>query len=700
MHITSREKAIIEQIIKTSGRHTAFSIASSLNVSARTIQRDLKSVEKIIRKFNLSLARNTNQGLVIEGENEQIYKLLKFLTNSGPIDEPTKEKKLRLLLAIMDEDMFKIQALSSHLGVSSMTLTMYLDELAAWLSKFNLHLTRKRGVGVELSGAEANKRRALAQYYLQTFHEELIEKIFLLEKGQLSENRILHYFNPDYLLEVNSLVNATFTGSHGFLSDSSYLEITLHICITMQRIEYHFFMEEDFHLTKREVTVEYQLMKTISQELEQNFGISFSKCDILYLALIQKGTKFSGTEAVSYDAIILAQKIKVIIQSVSDQLHVDLTKDFSLLQGLLAHMAPSLFRIQQEMEIFNPLKMEIKKKYPFLFLAVQKSVEEEFKEFDSFPEDEIAFIVMHFGSALVLQEENLSIQALVICPTGIGTSKMLASRIKKEIPGIDFVETKSIKDLSHQVNLHAYDIILSTVRLPFMMDEYILVNPLLSEENIMSIKSFLQKNIKSLTKGKQYQKVERRPFATLPTEHHMGLSVLLKDLKNVQQSIEDIIDNFRFYRMSNSTSHEQILKKMVMKAAKEKLLTNPKDVLHSLNEREKRGGLGIPDTNFALFHARNMYVRKLIFQIAHLPKPWVIKGMDGKDVVMKNLFLMLAPAELSVREQEIVSLISTSMIESHENILVFSSANEELIYMKLESIFIDYLQHNYRIINQ
>lgn len=697
MHITSREKAIIELIIKTSGKHSALSIASSLNVSARTVQRDLKAVEKILQEFGLLLTRNMDQGLVIEGKNEQIFRLIQHLARSEPIDQPSQEKKLRLLLALLEEQWFKIQALASHLGVSSATLVIYLDELAEWLSNFQLQLTRKRGVGVELNGKEVNKRRALAHFFLQYFHEELIEKLFFLERGTLSEERILHYFVPNYLREVNSLVNAAFTKTPARLGDSGYLEIVLHIYITLQRTKAQFFIENDINLTEREVTLEYDLILKIGRELERKFDVAFSERDIRYLALILRGTKHRGAEVVPFDSIVFAQKIKNLIQSVSDQLHVDLTKDFSLFQGLLAHMEPSLFRIKQKMDSFNPLKEEIKRKYPVLFMAVKNSVEEGFKEIDHFPDDEIAFMVLHFGSALVMQEENLSIEALVICPTGIGTSKMLASRIKKEIIEIDSIEIKSIKDVTERMDLNAYDIIISTVRLPFMNVEYILVNPLLSEENIRTIKSFLQNNIETLTKGKQYKKIVQNDLSPPALEKNIALSDLLGDLKGVQKSIEAIIHNFRFYRIDKWVSQEQILEEMLMRLEEENLLTNSADVLNSLREREKKGGLGIPQTNMALFHARNEHVRELIFQIAHLPNPCLVKGMDGNDVVIKNLLLMLAPAELTKREQEILSLISTNIIETDESILVFSSANEELIYKKLESIFTEYLQSHFKI---
>ncbi|WHY59708.1 BglG family transcription antiterminator [Cytobacillus firmus] len=691
MYITSREKAIIEFIIKTSGKHTALSIASSLNVSARTIQRDLKAVEKIVSEFGLTLTRNVNQGLVIEGKNEQIFRLIQHLTSSEPIDELPQEKKLRLLLAILEEDVYKTQVLAGYLGISTATLTAYLDELAEWLSRFQVSLTRKRGVGVELHGTEANKRIALAHFLLQYFHEEIIEKLFLLEKGKLGEDRILHYFDADDLRHVNSIVQTVFKGAPARFADSGYLEIVLHTCITLKRALSGFPVERK-DLPETEVTVEYGLIQEVTSRLGQTFDCAFSEGDILYLARILKGAKWSGAEAFPYDSIVLAQMIRNVIKSVSEQLHVDLNKDFSLFQGLLAHMEPSLYRIKQNMESYNPLREEIKRKYPVLFMAVKNSLEEEFTDIDQFSDDEIAFIVLHFGSALVMQEEHLSIKALLICPTGIGTSKMLRSRLKKEVAEIDVIEIKSIKEMSEGADLKEYDLILSTVRLPFIHAEYILVNPLLSEENILTIKNYLKNNIESFTKGKQYQELTDGGH-----QQQVSLGSMLEEISDIQESIQSLIQNFRFYRMDGEASQEQILAKMLANAEGDQLLTNPEDVLQSLREREQKGGLGIPETNMALFHTRSQKVRKLIFQIAHLPDPCLVKGMDGKEVAMKNLLLMLAPDELSRREQEIVSLISTNIIETEEAILLFSSANEEMIFKKLESIFTEYLQSHFKI---
>lgn len=153
------------------------------------------------------------------------------------------------------------------------------------------------------------------------------------------------------------------------------------------------------------------------------------------------------------------------------------------------------------------------------------------------------------------------------------------------------------------------------------------------------------------------------------------------------------MDNFRFYRLPHRKGHPEIIEEMVRVSETEELLMGADDVVRC-EGTGKKGGLGIPGTGMGLFHTRHKNVKELIFQVAHLEEYRLVKGMDGNDVHMKNLLLMLAPEELSVKQQEIVSLISSSLIESNESIMIFSSSDEEMIRRRLEAIFLDYLYTN------
>ncbi|KAA0561812.1 BglG family transcription antiterminator [Bacillus sp. CH30_1T] len=685
MFITSREKSIIELIVKTSGKHTVYSLSAFLNVSGRTVQRNLKSIESILKQYHLELKRTANEGLFIDGKNEHIYRLIQNLAEVNPTDETPEERKLNLLIILLQEGPYlKKQVLAQQLGISVTTLTSYLDELADWLQKYGITLTRKRGVGIELIAEEADKRHALASFFLVYFYEDIIETLYGMQKGNHLDEPVLGYFKADYLVAVDRVVNQYLAEGQITLTDSDYIGLVVYTCLTIQRSEKGFELQK-YEQTEDHDSTEYQLMDTIGRELKDTLSIPVTNRDVQFLTVILKGSKVQDPDVVYYDSILLGHLIKNVIKDVSADLHVDLSDDFSLFQGLLAHMGPSIFRLQQELDLFNPLTDEIKKKYPVLFLAVKKSLETEFKDI-AFPDDEVAFIVLHFGSAMLMNEEKVNIQAVVVCPTGIGTSKMLASRIQRELTMINKVEILSIKDFQ-TADLDDYDIVISTVRLPFTEVEYILVSPLLSEKDIGFIQSYLQNNVEKLTR-KKYLKAA--PRSGEKTEVRM----LLKEIKDVHSSMEAILTNFRVYRKQSAGSYLRILNEMVEQAERDKLLQQSHVVMHQLMEREKKGGLGIPKTNMGLFHCRDYNVKKLIFQVAHLDEPCKIKGMDGVEMEMKSLLLMLAPEELSRREQEILSLISTSLIEDHISMMIYSSTNESIILKKLEDLFLDYLQTN------
>lgn len=158
--------------------------------------------------------------------------------------------------------------------------------------------------------------------------------------------------------------------------------------------------------------------------------------------------------------------------------------------------------------------------------------------------------------------------------------------------------------------------------------------------------------------------------------------------------MEAILANFKVIYKPLAKDHWEVLQEVVEMAEADRLITDTAAAMVELKEREKKGGLGIPNTHMALFHCREDSVQELLFQVVHLDEPLTVKGMDGENMQIKNLLLMLAPEKLTAREQEVLSLISTSLIESDGSRMIFSSSNEKAIRQKLEHIFLEYLQNN------
>src|SRR5699024_9274660 len=115
--------------------------------------------------------------------------------------------------------------------------------------------------------------------------------------------------------------------------------------------------------------------------------------------------------------------------------HMPINKNANLLKDLVAHLKPSKYRMKKNMDIYNPLLDDIQRDYPYLFTILQEAVEAVFPTI-TFPADEIGYLVLHFGAVLFDKPFTKPVNALVVCASGIGTAKILASQLQQQFPEI------------------------------------------------------------------------------------------------------------------------------------------------------------------------------------------------------------------------------------------------------------------------
>lgn len=688
MHVTVREKEIIDLLITSSQPYTTPAIAKVLDVSPRTVQRDLQAIEKILTNYQLTLRRNVHNELLVEGANENIFRLVQSLTKTETIDESPEQRKLRLLLALLAEDFYKIQVLANSIGISITTLSTYLTELQDFLDDFQVDIVRKRGVGVELIGSEQNKRRALARYYLYFFYEALLEELLAVDRKASPNKRVLYYFMTEDLYAIEQVVYQVMLEEQAKLADYDFAGALIHIYIAAKRTDAGHLL--DAMPDDLAMDTALKIAKQICERLRERFAFSFVEEDIMDLAVLLKSSKWQVMDTAAYDRADLNLLVTDLMAYISKEMHVNVSNDFSLHQGLLAHLEPSLFRLQENMGLFNPLKEEIKEKYPVLFAAVKQFFTARFPHIEQIPEDEIAFIVLHFGSAFVMSEEKIALHVLLICPTGIGTSKMLASRMKQEFPEIEAVHTTTMKALQAG-DLEQYDMVVSTVRLPFTSIPYVFVSPLLHEEEIEQIHGFIQQNMEKFTKKQSYRKY---PAGSKQTAD-LSFTSVLNDLKYTYEGAEQITRHFRVFHTDSEVLND-ILWDMLIENEKQHVLLDKQAVFTALQDRATLGGLAIPDTSLALYHCRDSHIKELSFHITKLAKPIPMKGMDGKQMHVQTILLLLAPAEAHDRTLEMISLISANLIESAPSILMYETANEAIIKNHLEQLLLQYMQRKKR----
>ena len=149
---------------------------------------------------------------------------------------------------------------------------------------------------------------------------------------------------------------------------------------------------------------------------------------------------------------------------------------------------------------------------------------------------------------------------LVVCSSGIGTSRVLATRLTQTFSEIGETTQASLSDLK-QLNLKSYDGIISTIGLE-IEEPYITVNPLLPDQDINYVAHYLNTRYSS-----DYKKTEINSEQVDSESLNQVVSQIsdnLEVLKNVQ--VDDVaISNWQDYLLKQLNKNHSIESKSQFK---------------------------------------------------------------------------------------------------------------------------------------
>jgi mannitol operon transcriptional antiterminator len=209
-----------------------------------------------------------------------------------------------------------------------------------------------------------------------------------------------------------------------------------------------------------------------------------------------------------------------------------------------------------------------------------------------------------------------------------------------------------------------------------------LVSPILNKDEIEKIRQFISEH-------KMVPRSEKKQF--IPENYREKktgkLIEEMNSIKEYAEAISAILQGIRVTEVNRMQSTIEILQVAVQKLFENELINNKEEVVQAIIEREKLGGLGIPGTEMALFHARSSHVISPSFTIYTMNEPLVVAGMDQELMDMKVLFLMLSPENATEQGLEVLSYLSSVLIENEESISVFQSNNQDSIVTLLTSRF-------------
>ncbi|MDG5472869.1 BglG family transcription antiterminator [Jeotgalibacillus sp. ET6] len=690
VYVTGRERKIIESLLRTQHQFTTIrELADAMDVSSRTIHRELKKIERMLAKYSIDIEKLAGEGIRLSGDGDKILQLEAGIREGSDHDLQQDERIVLLLhYLIRHREPVKAAVATRALNCALGTLMQDLDLLEEAIKPYGLSIIRKRGFGIQLAGSERERRRALATLLIEQIDTaslySMVDEHFVIPGGL--DEKIANIVSKDLVTQIERLIMDEVKELPYTIADSAYMALVIHIALAMDRIQSgeQIELEENVIQELRE-SPELKVAESLARSLSAEFNVVIPIDEIGYMAIQLKGAnrkeQLSVTTLEQSEWTLIVQSI---IQKVGKQVGVNLTDDHSLFEGLIAHLEPAIHRAEEGLQAFNPLQQTIKDDYPILYHSLEQVLKEVFPQLE-FSMGELAFLVLHFASTLEMRKEAVSISALVVCSSGIGTSKMLASRLKKEFPEITDITLSSLQD-ARMLTLDQFDMVISTVGLMDLDREFLLVSPLLPENEVEKVKRYLQKNMPFITNKKGYRTTEVNLLSDVPVLDS------LKKINHLTSVMMDLLTDFDVIEAEDGKTEEDLLKMVDAYCAGIQAVSRENIVKELLEAREHLGGLGIPDTGLALYHARSQKIERPLFVLFDLKTPVSIKAMDSSSINMERLLLLIAPDGLDQDVYELLSLISASIIEEDHQLALFTNGSKGDIYRLLERKFDQFIR--------
>lgn len=653
-----REKLILQILLKNIGEALSIKeIAKATKIKERTLYREIKNLEDSLQRLGIELVKEKSR-YILKGNVSSLDSSL-FETNFEDYAYST-EIRLTLILCflILNEDT-SIKDISEKLMLSYNTVASTITTIEKILFDYKLTLIRKKGQGIEIEGKEVDRRVLLISLLCNEISDE---EFFtrLNNRDILSSNPFIKFLNFDLIKKV--FYENNHLDIFNLYTDSSIKKILISLNVVFLRISYTTEIKENF------TAQEYNSIISLLNASKEIVDFDITEDIIQFLIKILKTCRL--IEQLSYFndkySYTLVYKINLLIKYVSEKMNVDFTQDTNLSSGLITHVESAIKRHQMNLTEENDELLEfVLKNYNELYLIIKSELLVVFDEIN-FNSTELSYIVIHFASSFEQIYRKNFIRALVICASGIGSSKILGSQIRKNIPEIKNLEYTIPSKVTKSL-VNNYDVVISTIELEQDID-YLLIPTILKEKDI----SLIQERILASRSFKRNDFVK--------SENSFNIDKL-------GSACQIILKNTEYIVADNTKNNEEILDNIFENSAL--VINNKEEIVDSLLDRHNKSSVVIPNTDIALFHTLDKELAEPFIIICSLNNVLAMKDAMGEEQRVEYFIIMVSPNEQEYTE--LLSQISIAILDDKIFGEALTSKNKNFILTKVELILKNYI---------
>ncbi|CZQ99339.1 BglG family transcription antiterminator [Trichococcus ilyis] len=673
MFLTPRETIILKELHQSGSPVTVERLMSLLKISKRTVYRELANLELSLESIGAKLEKAGRGRFQLVAGDAAKAEILSIVSEEEPSELSALERQHAILLQLLNsEEPISMQTFLDEYLISNTTFFADIKQLETRLAHLPLTITRNRGYA--LAGNEKHRRLLLANILgieINEYH------FFHFSELKDKESFFLQFVDQEHLLFAQELVRDIVEPRFPELSDRKLEFLILMLTLSMDRVPRDCQLMEDSYagqINKELLDLAKQIFAKIAARTKQLYAVS----EVVFFANLLgdfSNSLDSDFFNESFDTR-LAYQVKQLIEIVSRDTEVNFFEDPNLYKMLLTHLSAALSRaILNQGSLNNPILERIMDQYSEVAGAIRNALPKVFPQ-QEFSEEEVAYMVLHFANSLERSPKVIAVDIAGISPSGLASTRMLEMRLRKHFPFINEIVFFRIADLG-KLNLEEkFDLTISTSLLPGYSGKYLLVSPLLLEDEIKQLKEAFR----AIDHTKRH--VPSAPKPSLPEND---------DYQEVMTFIDEINQLLRYFfvkPLENSANISETVALAVQSISAD-IIADPAKVQNKLMSRYQQAPIGIPNTHFALFHASHAAVRQPCFCVFDLHTPLEIVGMDKEPMTLTRMLVMLAPDPIEENVAKMLGKISGAIIMNDLGMEIFNSGNEAIIYQLLSALLIE-----------
>ncbi|WP_368756601.1 transcription antiterminator [Enterococcus avium] len=407
MNISHRQEKILEKLSLNQQPSTAGQLSKELGVSSKTIRNDIQQLNQL-SELPLVLSK-AGTGFFLNTENT--------LFQQVKLEKQPANISFELLTRLLDQKACDFYELADEFFISESTLDRMVKELNALIAKNDHRLLIKRKQNqLFIEGDEAAKRRIFTLFLNQE-----------IETNKLSLDNYSDYFEEIDLAKLSKTVVQVHQEEGFAINDFSTISFILHLAVLLERVSKKSYLNASQSVLEKNQS--WQLTLTMVKRLEESFDVEIPEKEYAYIYRLYSGSIVSDEDLADKE---LKKVIKSLLASIDSIFLIDFTQDEKINDYLLTHVSALYKRSAHQQYLVNPLLDEIKSKFPFVYnVSVYASGFLQEKLDIQFPEDEVAYLSLHFLSALDNIRAHKKKRILLVSPYGVGNQRVVRNQLNK-----------------------------------------------------------------------------------------------------------------------------------------------------------------------------------------------------------------------------------------------------------------------------